>query len=90
LCHKKFPAFTQDLTHEIVELLTDPGGTGIDAHFPDYAHEVADLCDNDFTVVSGFSLARYAAPPPTAIPGAGCQPRLDPPPGSVAQTWVLG
>ena len=94
-CHPNFASFTKDLTHEVVELLTDPGGAGYFANFPDYEHEAADLCgDPETTVVDGFLLARYVGGPyppfVSGVPVPGCQPRLDPPSGSVAQTWILG
>jgi len=84
-CVQNFDAFTQTLSHEVVETLSDPGGFGY-GNFPRWDQELADLCENDTpTVVSGFSLARY-----WSRFDANCQPRLDPPPGEVSETWVLG
>jgi hypothetical protein len=84
LCVKNFDGFTELLSHEVVETLSDPGGLGY-GDVPRWTHELADLCENEFTVVSGFSLARYKS-----IFDNNCQPRLDPPPGDVSETWVLG
>jgi hypothetical protein len=95
VCQQDFSVFSTTLTHEVVELLTDPGGAGYFANFPDYSHEAADLCGNpEVTVVDGFTLARYVGGPDppfvAGLPVPGCQPRLDSPLGSESQTWILG
>ncbi len=116
-CASGFDDFTVNLTHEVVEILSDPGGAGYGSpgNF-----EIGDLCENEDQttqvseswkglLVTGaaptkiLQLSRYCVTdnlPANAVILSGnpsckafsgsCQPRLDPPAGSVAQTWVLG
>jgi hypothetical protein len=109
--------FTDNLTHEVVEILSDPGAT---AYGSPGNYEIGDLCEDEdratqvteswtglpltnATVNTPLELARYCVTdllPGGAIILSGpksckafagtCQPRLDPPAGSLAQTWVLG
>jgi hypothetical protein len=97
-CASDFTAFTQMLTHEQIETLTDPGGFGF-GDLGSWTHEVGDLCEpsetNDPVTVWGpggpdafgrlDSLARY-----WSNSDNDCQPRLDAPGGSQATTWILG
>ncbi len=87
-CMDSFRTFTEALTHEDIEILSDPGGAGMG----DFGvHELGDNCENtdrstNLAVgATTFSLARY-----WSTFDKNCQPRLDPPAGSVSQTWVLG
>jgi hypothetical protein len=84
-CAPDFKTFTQTLSHEVVEILSDPGGTG----FGTLGHdEVGDKCENRpdaFTTYRGFSVARYWSNFDNT-----CEPRLDPPAGSTSDTWILG
>ena len=84
-CMPNFDTFTRAMSHEIVETISDPAGMGMG----DFGQN--ELCDNcehkadGFTTVNGFSLARY-----WSNRDKNCQPRLDPPPGSTNETWILG
>jgi hypothetical protein len=85
-CMADFTAFTKTMSHEVVETISDPGGMGMG----DFGqHELGDNCENqtpaELTTVAGFSLERY-----WSNFDGNCQPRLDPPPGATAVTWVLG
>jgi hypothetical protein len=113
-----FVDFTTSLTHEVVELLSDPGAV---AYGSPGTYEIGDLCEveDPTTMVTEswtglpltnpaaaniqLTLSRYCIA--QELPGGGltfggsksckafagtCQPRLDPPNQSVAQTWVLG
>ncbi len=87
-CAPIFTAFTENLSHEIVEILTDPAGLGYTD--PSYVHEVADECASlpnadAYTTFGGDSLARY-----WSNADGNCQPRLDSPSGSTSTTWILG
>jgi hypothetical protein len=97
-CAPNFSVFTTTLTHEVVEILTDPDGLGYGT-FASWSDEVADLCEPLTTVVSGNTLSQYAINQSQASCGIHvtcnarkpiCQPHLDAPTGSVAQTWVFG
>lgn len=83
-CAGSIKNFTRSMSHEMVEILTDPGGMGY-GDFPNYTAEAADLCSGDYTVVNGDSLARYYS-----NSDGNCQPRLDAPAGSESTTWQLG
>lgn len=84
-CMSSFDTFTQAMSHEDVETVSDPAGMGMG----DFGqNELGDNCENKpdaFTMMSGFSLSRY-----WSNFDNNCQPRLDPPAGSVSETWVLG
>src|SRR5262249_50520157 len=84
-CVPDFTHFTQLMSHEVVETISDPAGMGMgDFGF----HELADNCEDRpdaLTMVNNFSLGRY-----WSNFDKNCQPRLDPPSGSEAATWVLG
>jgi hypothetical protein len=85
LCTSSFTKFTQSMSHEVVETISDPAGMGMGTFG---IHELGDNCEgraDAFTTVNGFSLARY-----WSNFDNNCEPRLDPPSGSVAETWVLG
>jgi hypothetical protein len=90
-CMPKFTTFTQAMSHEVVETISDPAGMGI-GDPPSYIHELGDNCEKqnppEVTTVGGYppgSLERY-----WSNFDGNCQPRLDPPPGATAETWVLG
>jgi hypothetical protein len=74
------------MSHEIVEMLSDPAGMGMGNIGQ---NELGDNCENktpsEITTFNGLPLERY-----WSNFDQNCQPRLDPPPGSVAATWVLG
>ena len=85
-CMPDFTAFTRAMSHEVVETISDPGGMGMG----DFGvNELGDNCENqnppEVTTVAGFQLSRY-----WSNFDGNCQPRLDPPPGATATTWVLG
>ncbi|HEX7287284.1 MAG TPA: hypothetical protein VF532_13950 [Candidatus Angelobacter sp.] len=85
LCVADFENFARLLAHEVVETISDPGGAGMG----DFGqHELGDNCEDrrgESTTYKGFTLERY-----WSNFDNNCQPRLDPPAGSVAETWVLG
>jgi hypothetical protein len=84
-CGGDFDTFTQRMSHEIVEMLSDPGGVGIGDIGQ---NEVADTCQRPGVEVvnwQGMSLARYHSNFDN-----DCLPKLDPPAGSQSATWVLG
>jgi hypothetical protein len=84
-CMGTFVTFSQAMSHEIVETISDPGGAGMGTLGQ---NELGDNCENRsdaFTTVAGFSVARY-----WSNFDNDCQPKLDPPSGSTAATWVLG
>jgi hypothetical protein len=86
-CSSTFGSFTQAMSHEVVEILTDPAGDGY-ADFPNYTAEAADLCQatsDSLTNVGPDALARY-----WSNSDNDCEPRLDAPGGSKSTTWVLG
>nr|MDP9122552.1 hypothetical protein [Acidobacteriota bacterium] len=87
VCAQNFGAFTTLLSHEIVETLSDPGGLGMG--IPGKSVELGDNCqkrkDGFGTWNGNLAVARY-----WSNFDNNCQPRLDPPAGSVSQTWVLG
>jgi hypothetical protein len=85
-CASSFTQLMQSMAHEVVETISDPAGAGMG----DFGqHELGDNCENrtpsEFTTFNGLSLERY-----WSNFDKSCQPRLDPPSGSVAATWVLG
>jgi len=85
-CTGNFVTFTKSLSHEVVETISDPAGMGMG----DFGNnELGDNCQNktpaELTIVGGFTLERY-----WSNFDNNCQPRLDPPAGSQAVTWVLG
>ena len=81
-----FDSLTRAMSHEIVEMLSDPAGMGMGNGGQ---NELGDNCENktpsEITTFNGLPLERY-----WSNFDQNCQPRLDPPPGSVAATWVLG
>ena len=84
-CTPNFARFTESMSHEDVETISDPGGAGMGTLGE---HELADNCENRtdaFVTVNGFSLSRYWSNFDNT-----CLPRLDPPAGSTSATWVLG
>lgn len=86
LCTPNFSNFTQTLSHEIVETVSDPAGAGMGTLGQ---HELGDNCENrtppELTLYRGYSVERY-----WSNFDRNCQPRLDAPSGSVTTTWVLG
>ena len=83
-CVSNFADFTKHMSHEVVETISDPAGAGMGTIGQD---ELADNCENKsdgYTTVSGFLLARY-----WSNFDNDCEPRLDPPAGSISATWVL-
>lgn len=86
-CMPDFATFTKAMSHEVVETISDPAGMGMG----DFGqHELGDNCENKpaveaFTTWQGFTVSRY-----WSNFDNNCQPRLDPPAGSEAETWVLG
>lgn len=83
----QFDRFTRTMSHEIAEILSDPAGMGYGTLG---SNEVGDRCENlpeaqAFTTFAGFSVSRYRSDFDN-----NCQPQLDPPPGSVSETWILG
>ncbi len=88
-CANLFSDFTQSMSHEDVEILTDPAGLGF-GDFPTYTSEAADICGTDqqndpTTVIAPDSLARF-----WSNTDNDCEPRLDPPYASRSTTWILG
>jgi hypothetical protein len=86
-CAPTFAQFTRTAAHEVVEMISDPGGLG-QGDLPSYTRELVDQCDLKHaptTRIEAFSVPRYWS----AFDQA-CLPEFDPPPGSVARTWVLG
>jgi len=84
-CMPNFDTFTKAMSHEVVETVSDPAGAGMGTLGQ---NELADNCEDKpdgFTTVNGLLLSRY-----WSNFDNNCQPRLDPPSGSVAETWVLG
>ena len=87
LCAGTSTQFSRSMSHEVVEILSDPAGLGY-GDFPNYENEAADLCENlpdGFTMVGPDSFGRY-----WSNADGNCQPRLDAPGGSQATTWILG
>jgi hypothetical protein len=90
-CMSSFDVFTQTMSHEVVETVSDPGGMGMG----DFGqNELGDNCDNQnppeltqwtSAAAVSYSLSRY-----WSNFDGNCQPRLDPPRGATAVTWVLG
>lgn len=85
-CASNFMQLIQSMAHEVVETISDPGGAGMG----DFGqHELGDNCENrtpaEFTTFNGLTLERY-----WSNFDNNCQPRLDPPAGSLTATWVLG
>ncbi|MDQ2840241.1 MAG: hypothetical protein M3Y72_04215, partial [Acidobacteriota bacterium] len=75
VCEQSFEGFTETMTHEIVEMLSDPGGFGLGT-FPKYTDEIADICKdrNDaITIFEGFTVTRYLSQVDNT-----CQPRSNP------------
>lgn len=84
-CTPDFTRFTKSLTHEDLETISDPAGLGMGTIGQ---NELADNCENrpdGFTTFFGFAVSRYWS----NFDGT-CLPKLDPPAGSVAATWLLG
>ncbi|HEV8241321.1 MAG TPA: hypothetical protein VGS57_18290 [Thermoanaerobaculia bacterium] len=93
-CTPSFESFTRTLSHEVVETLTDPALAGVGSLGRD---EVGDTCERNgknnpnhldsvaFTTYKGYSVERY-----WSNDDQRCEPRFDPPAGSVAVMWVLG
>jgi hypothetical protein len=89
-CVPTFDDFTDNLAHEVVELLTDPAGAGIGGGRPS-PNEVVDRCIDpnnpmkEETRWAGHNVPRY-----WSDSDQNCQPRLEPLPASKSQTWRLG
>jgi len=89
-CAGSFNVFTNNLTHEIVEMLSDPGQTGVGGaggteigdhcEAPNFAEDRTAFLDNP-----SLDVARYWSD----VDG-NCQPRLDSPSGSTSLVWQLG
>lgn len=81
-CSANFAGFTEMVSHEDVEILSDPGGL---AHggFPDHEHELSDQCGSQY-FWKGYSVETYRSDN-----DKGCWPVAFPN-GSTAVTWVLG
>jgi len=86
-CAATFAEFTRTAAHEVVEAISDPAGLG-QGDFPTYTRELVDECDKKHIpgiAIEGYAIGRYWSDFDN-----NCQPRLDPPAGSVSETWVLG
>ena len=84
-CMRTFATFTRALSHEDVEMISDPAGLGMGTLGQ---NELADNCQNrsdGFTTWDGYAVARY-----WSNFDQNCQPRLNPPADSTSETWVLG
>ena len=83
-CNRTFASFTQALSHEDVEILSDPAGAGFGTAGED---EVGDRCENvdRATLRGNDSLSRY-----WSVSDKDCEPRLDAPNGDTSTTWILG
>jgi hypothetical protein len=96
LCMPTFDDFTETLSHEIVETVSDPAGFGME-DFPSGTGELGDNCEKSgkgnpnhldsvtTTKFKDFMVDRY-----WSNFDGDCEPRMDPPDGSEATTWVLG
>jgi hypothetical protein len=85
-CASNFADLMRLMAHEVVETVSDPGGAGMG----DFGqHELGDNCEDkrppEMTTFNGMTLERY-----WSNFDRNCQPRLDPPAGSMEATWVLG
>jgi hypothetical protein len=83
-CAPSFDEFTRTMSHEIVEIVSDPAQLGITFG----TEEISDICRkraDAFVSFKGYSVSRYWSDSVKA-----CEPRLEPPVGSAATTWVLG
>jgi hypothetical protein len=92
-CASAFENLTHLMSHEIVEMLTDPGGTGHGGPIPNET-ELADKCENvatsiadprSFLVYRGFEVERYFSDFDNR-----CEPHLETPPGDTSVLWQLG
>src|SRR5262249_43133667 len=92
-CAGGFSSLTGVMTHEIVEMLTDPLPAGINAG----KDEIGDVCERNgkhnpnhllsvaLTTFKNFTVSRY-----WSNREQQCVPRMEPPAGSAAAIWVLG
>lgn len=82
-CTPNFTQLTSVMSHEIVEILTDPAGMGMG----DFGrNELGDNCQTQpLTTWRGFRVQRY-----WSTFDRNCQPQLDAPAGSTSTTWLLG
>jgi hypothetical protein len=92
-CAGGFSSLTGVMTHEIVEMLTDPLPAGINAG----KDEIGDVCERKgkhnpnhllsvaLTTFKNFTVSRY-----WSNREQQCVPRMEPPAGSTADMWVLG
>lgn len=80
-CASSFAQFTESISHEIVEMLTDPAAFG---HGGLGGTELGDQCQSIDMTWKGFNVQRYRSDN-----DGGCWP-LDFPAGSTTTTWVLG
>jgi hypothetical protein len=79
-CAPDFKTFTSTFSHEVIEMLSDPGQAG---HGAWGGGELGDQCEgNDFTW-KGFNVQRYRSDNDNI-----CWP-ISPPAGSTTVTWVL-
>jgi hypothetical protein len=98
-CNGNFDSFTESMTHEFAELLSDPAGFGY-THDNDYTNgEIGDICQANpsapknptaspaiaYGMYRGYAVSRYWS----EFDGA-CMPHLEGPDGTDSQTWVLG
>lgn len=84
-CASDFKTFSHTLSHEIVETISDPAGTGMGTFG---VHELGDNCENRgdaFTEWNSLAVARY-----WSNFDNDCLPKLDPPSGSDSTIWILG
>jgi len=80
-CASKFAQFTSSLSHEVVEMLSDPGQVG---HGGMGGSELGDQCQSQNITWDGFNVQRYRSDNDN-----DCWP-LPIPSGSTSTTWVLG
>lgn len=90
-CVSSFDSLTKLMSHEIVEMLTDPAGTG---HGGLGGTELADKCEDvptsiadprPFLIYRGYQVERYFSDFDHR-----CEPHLEPPPGDAAVMWEMG
>ncbi|HEY7171428.1 MAG TPA: hypothetical protein VH417_11315 [Vicinamibacterales bacterium] len=90
-CAGSFDTLTKLMSHEIVEILTDPNGTG---HGGLGGTELADKCEDvatsiadprPFLIYRGYQVERYFSDFDHR-----CEPHLEPPPGDASVTWEMG
>lgn len=91
-CASSFESLTHLMSHEIVEILTDPGGTGHGGPIP-VETELADKCEGvatsiadprTFLVYRGYEVERYFSDFDHR-----CEPHLEAPPGDASLIWEM-